>query len=122
MFFVKTLRRDVLLPPAALGRNLKQNVRERVFQELEGRCLGKHGYVICVLEIKDEDIRPGLVDNDSGSVEVVVWYSAVLFRSSDYVWLPPLGLLPSSCSRRHTAISTAVSVAKITHITTILRA
>jgi len=48
MFFLKKLRRDVLLEPCHLGRNLKNRVGDRVKEELEGICLGKNGYIIWV--------------------------------------------------------------------------
>jgi hypothetical protein len=42
--------------------------------ELEGQCLGKHGYVISILDVDDNEIFPGLIDNDSGAVSVTVFY------------------------------------------------
>jgi DNA-directed RNA polymerase II subunit RPB7 len=80
MFFVKKLRRDILLEPAFLSSKLKESVRRGIHEELEGQCLGKHGYIISILEIEDNDIIPGLIDNDSGCVHVTVFYSAILLR------------------------------------------
>jgi DNA-directed RNA polymerase subunit E'/Rpb7 len=40
MFFIKKLRRDILLEPKYLGPKLKTFVKERIFAELEGQCLG----------------------------------------------------------------------------------
>lgn len=80
MFFVKRLRRDILLEPCWLGPNLKEQVRNRVTNELEGTSLGKYGFVITVVEIKDEDMQAGMIDNDTGAVNIIVWYTAILFR------------------------------------------
>lgn len=80
MFFVKKLRRDILLEPRFLGGRLNESVRRRVKEELEGQCLGKNGYVISILSIEDADIAPGAIDNDTGAVNVTVWYSALLLR------------------------------------------
>ncbi len=80
MYFVKKLRRDILLEPRFLGSRLRENVKKRIRDELEGQCLGKYGYVISILKIEDDDITPGLVDNDTGAVNVIVWYSALLLR------------------------------------------
>mmetsp|Transcript_7037 Transcript_7037/g.11758 ORF Transcript_7037/g.11758 Transcript_7037/m.11758 type:complete len:176 (-) Transcript_7037:126-653(-) len=80
MFFVKQLRRDILMEPQYLGAKLKDHVKHRILQELEGQCLGKHGYVISVLNVKNEDIHPGLVDNDTGAVNVTVYYRVILLR------------------------------------------
>jgi DNA-directed RNA polymerase II subunit RPB7 len=30
--------------------------------------------------VNESDIKPGHIDNDTGNVNVVVWYSAILFR------------------------------------------
>ena len=35
---------------------------------------------IKILPILDEEIQLGLIDNDSGGVGVIVWYTAVFFR------------------------------------------
>jgi DNA-directed RNA polymerase II subunit RPB7 len=80
MFFVKRLRREILMEPLYLGAKLKEHVKHRVMQELEGQCLGRHGFVISVLDVKDEDIEPGLIDNDTGAVNVAVWYTVILLR------------------------------------------
>ena len=84
MFFVKRLCRDILLEPIFLGAKLSEHVRQRIFSELEGQCLGRHGYVVSVLDVKSEDIKPGLIDNDLGSVNVTVWYSVILLRPFRY--------------------------------------
>ena len=56
--------------------------------ELEGQCLGKHGYVISILDVDDAEIFPGLIDNDSGAVSVTVFYSAILLRYFHLSHLP----------------------------------
>ena len=48
MFFYKKLRKELLLEPMFLGPNLVGLVRDRIFAEVEGTCLGKHGYVVSV--------------------------------------------------------------------------
>eukprot|EP01038_Epipyxis_sp_PR26KG_P005676 gene5676-7835_t len=80
MFFIKKLRRDILLDPIYLGARLNDRLKQRVYEELEGQCLGKHGYVISILDIKDEDVSAGLIDNDTGAVNMTVWYSVILLR------------------------------------------
>mmetsp|Transcript_11387 Transcript_11387/g.11792 ORF Transcript_11387/g.11792 Transcript_11387/m.11792 type:complete len:175 (+) Transcript_11387:19-543(+) len=80
MFFLKKLRQDIQLEPRFFGPKLKERVKERVRNELLGSSLGKHGYVIEIIEIKDEDIIVGLIDNDSGAVNITAWYNAILLR------------------------------------------
>ena len=32
------------------------------------------------MEVNESDIKSGIIDNDSGAVNVVIWYTALLFR------------------------------------------
>ncbi|CAM9659174.1 unnamed protein product [Ectocarpus fasciculatus] len=80
MFFIKKLRRDIQLNPKDMGSHLKEKVKNKVMDEIEGTCLGKYGYVVSILEIRDDDIQLGLIDNDTGAVNITVWYSAILLR------------------------------------------
>lgn len=80
MFYLKKLRRDLLLHPCDLTSQITTIVKGRMMSELVGQCLGKLGFVIAILDIKDEDIHAGLIDNDSGAVLMSVWYDAVLLR------------------------------------------
>jgi DNA-directed RNA polymerase II subunit RPB7 len=80
MFYFKKLKRDVLVEPKHLGARMKDELKIRVRRELEGQCLGKHGYVIAVLDIENADIIPGKIENDTGAVNVTVGYKAILLR------------------------------------------
>ena len=80
MFYMKKLRRDILLEPRFLGPRLKDLVKQRLIDELEGQCLGKLGYIVSIVETRDEDITAGLIDIDTGAVNICVWYSAILLR------------------------------------------
>jgi len=80
MFFVKKLHRDILLQPVHLGPGMKHKVEFQLREEVEGKCLGKHGYVIQVLTLDDEAIVPGKIDNDFGSVHMTVSYQAIMLR------------------------------------------
>lgn len=80
MFFLKRLRKDLLLEPHLLGRSLVKHVKDRVHDELEGSCMGRNGYIITIFEIGDEDLETGLVDMDTGALNISVSYLALLFR------------------------------------------
>jgi DNA-directed RNA polymerase subunit E'/Rpb7 len=80
MFFLKRLRKDLLLEPHLLGRSLVRHVKDRVHDELEGTCIGRNGYIITIFEIGDEDLETGLVDMDNGALNISVSYLALLFR------------------------------------------
>ncbi len=79
MFFIrKQLKRNILLEPHNLGPGLESEVRRQLIEETEGKCLGKNGFVIRMLDL--DEIEPGLVENDSGSVNVQVLYSCFMLR------------------------------------------
>ena len=80
MYYVKKLKREVLLHPQYLGPKLRKKVFEQLMEEVEGKCLGKHGYVIRLLDLDPTAIQPGKIDNDNGSVNVTVTYSAIMLR------------------------------------------
>jgi DNA-directed RNA polymerase subunit E'/Rpb7 len=48
MFFLKKLRKDMLIEPALLGPKLMVMVKRRIYGEVEGTCLGELGYVVGV--------------------------------------------------------------------------
>ena len=79
MFFVKMLQRDLLVAPRFLGDQFESHVKRQMMDEVEGKCLGKNGFVIRVF-FEDLDIIPGLVDNDTGAVSVTVHYHAIMLR------------------------------------------
>lgn len=80
MFYLANLRRDVLLEACYLGKSMKERVKRKLSEELEGKCLGKKGFIILILDVPDKNIEPGLIDNDTGGVYVTVHYDAVLMR------------------------------------------
>ena len=50
MFFTKRLHREILLDPMFQGAKMKEFVREKIFSELEGQCLGKeYNYIVIIV-------------------------------------------------------------------------
>ena len=49
-------------------------------KNVEGKCLGREGYVVAVLAVEESDIDTGIVDFDTGCVSVNARYSAILLR------------------------------------------
>jgi DNA-directed RNA polymerase II subunit RPB7 len=72
------MKMDILLEPSHLGPDMKRKVEQQVTDEVEGKCMGKYGYVIRVIGI--DHIAPGLIDNDTGSVSVNILYSCIMLR------------------------------------------
>lgn len=80
MFYLKKIRREIYLEPKHLGPNLQKHLKDVISRDSKGRCLGKLGYVITIVDIKDEDIRAGKINYDDGSVNFSVFFTALLFR------------------------------------------
>lgn len=80
MFFYKKLTHEVLLPPINFGKTLKETIRRKLIDEVEGTCLSKLGFVVCVTDIDDTDIGKGMVEYETGCASFMVQYGAMLFR------------------------------------------
>jgi len=74
------LTAEIDLHPAFFGTKLKDTVRQQVIKMKEGTSVEKYGYIISIVEIKDEDIGAGVVDSTSGHAKFLVRYEALLFR------------------------------------------
>jgi DNA-directed RNA polymerase subunit E'/Rpb7 len=80
MFFYKKHFYAFQLKASSLGSTLKEKVKKETRDQLEGNCLGTLGYLIKILDTSDDEIQLGLIDNDTGGVNVIVWYMAIFFR------------------------------------------
>ncbi|CAM9833757.1 unnamed protein product [Chrysoparadoxa australica] len=80
MFYLKELKKELLLPPAHFGPQLKETIRRQLIEEVEGTSLGKFGYVVTVYNMPDEDISLGIMEYDTGFVNALVTYKAICFR------------------------------------------
>ena len=75
MFFLLTLDHHVLLSPQFFGSGIQDIVKKKLFEEVEGTCVGTHGFIIQVtkvVKIEKGRILPGLCACLSLSVLVVV--------------------------------------------------
>eukprot|EP00753_Platysulcus_tardus_P018587 PLAT6939.1.p2 GENE.PLAT6939.1~~PLAT6939.1.p2 ORF type:complete len:178 (+),score=64.95 PLAT6939.1:3-536(+) len=80
MFFVKSLERELLLHPTHFGPALKDTLRLKLIEDIEGKSLGKHGFVIGIMEVRDEDIGMGFIQDATGLALFNVKFKAVLCR------------------------------------------
>ena len=46
------------------------HVHNRIMAELQGACIGRNGYVITIFELDSDGITTGLVDLDTGALNV----------------------------------------------------
>lgn len=86
MFLYKHIKHEIQLAPRYLGAQLIHHVRARVAAELEGQCVGKHGYIIKVMDLKDDAfvVDQALIDNDSGAVTIICECEVLVLRPFRY--------------------------------------
>ena len=86
MFLYKHIKYEIQLAPRYLGAQLLDHVRLRVSAELEGQCVGKHGYIIKVMELKEDSfvVDQALIDNDTGAVTTIVECEVLVLRPFRY--------------------------------------
>ncbi|CAF2627976.1 unnamed protein product [Rotaria sp. Silwood2] len=78
MFFHVSLDHEILLHPRYFGPQLIKTVRRMLFNEVEGKCIGRYGYVIAVTSI--DNIGVGKIQPGRGYVIFPVKYHAIVFR------------------------------------------
>ncbi|KAJ1547079.1 DNA-directed RNA polymerase II subunit [Nowakowskiella sp. JEL0078] len=78
MFFLKQLSHTIQLLPQYFNRDLEQNLKRRLYDETEGSCSGRYGYIIAVVKIID--IGKGVLQSSSGIAEFTIKYEAVVFK------------------------------------------
>ncbi|TKR93396.1 hypothetical protein L596_007862 [Steinernema carpocapsae] len=59
MFFHLSLSHEICLHPKYFGPNLMETVKTKLFNEVEGTCSGKHGFIIAVTTI--DNIGHGII-------------------------------------------------------------
>ena len=73
------MHHELHLAPEHFGPQLKAVINSRLMDKVEGKPMGKHGYVISVTNVKEEDISQGIIEDD-GSVSFDISYQAIMFR------------------------------------------
>eukprot|EP00752_Nemacystus_decipiens_P002529 g2373.t1 len=80
MFYLKELKRPMLVPPSDFGPKFKDTIRRKLIEEVEGTSVGSLGFVITVMSVTDDQIHMGTIEFDTGFANVVVVYRAICFR------------------------------------------
>ncbi|EZG79386.1 DNA-directed RNA polymerase II subunit 7 [Gregarina niphandrodes] len=78
MFFIVDLHRNVCIKPGQLGPNFEQHVADTLRSDIEGRCISKYGYIVCVVRLLERE--KGRVQDGSGNIIVPVKCQAVAFQ------------------------------------------
>ncbi|KAJ1531284.1 DNA-directed RNA polymerase II subunit, partial [Cladochytrium tenue] len=66
------------LHPQYFGPRMREWLTRRLYEEVEGTCSGRYGYVISVVEIVD--IGRGVLQTVTGFAEFRVVYKAIVFK------------------------------------------
>jgi DNA-directed RNA polymerase II subunit RPB7 len=77
-FFLKQLSHTIQLHPQYFGPHMRAYLTNRLFQEVEGTCSGRFGYIISVVDILD--IGKGVLQTTTGYAEFHIAYKAVVFK------------------------------------------
>jgi len=78
MFFLLDMERIVTLSPQHFGSGLRETLHKQLVREVEGTCSGKHGYIVCVTNIKESG--RGMVQVGTGKATFHMKYTCVAFR------------------------------------------
>lgn len=57
---------------------MHDSIREKLYFEIEGACIGRYGYIIAITSITD--IGSGFVDHSGGLATFHIKYKAIVFR------------------------------------------
>ncbi|BFZ54274.1 DNA-directed RNA polymerase II subunit [Savitreella phatthalungensis] len=80
MFFVVKLDHTIKLHPSFFGPNIRQFIRQKLLADVEGKCDGEYGYIICVTDADSLHIPPGKIIPGQGMAEFIVRYEALVWK------------------------------------------
>jgi DNA-directed RNA polymerase II subunit RPB7 len=78
MFLVMFFEQAIIMPPSCLYKNLKDLLKAKLIEKVEGSVSEKHGYIICVLSV--DDPSTGKILDTSGDVLFSIRYKAVIMK------------------------------------------
>jgi len=79
MFFHINLEKNIVLEPRHFGKNLQEVLREKLKNEVEGSCTGRHGFIVMVTQINR--VSEGMVTDDgTARAKYHVEYGCIAFR------------------------------------------
>uniref|UniRef100_A0A7S0SN12 DNA-directed RNA polymerase II subunit RPB7 n=1 Tax=Mantoniella antarctica TaxID=81844 RepID=A0A7S0SN12_9CHLO len=79
MFFHINLDKNIILEARHFGRNMREVLHEKLKNEVEGSCTGRHGFIVLVTAINN--ISEGMITDDgTARAKFHVEYGCVAFR------------------------------------------
>ena len=77
MFYTLDLSKELEIPPRVLGPKLREEIYERLRQDVEGLCDGKHGFILAVTSLYS--VGQGLIREGVGNALFNVQYRCIAF-------------------------------------------
>ncbi|KAJ3219380.1 Cullin-2 [Dinochytrium kinnereticum] len=74
----KQLTHTILLHPQYFGARMNEFLVKRLYEEVEGTCSGRFGYIISVVEVTS--VGRGVLQSTSGYAEFSIVYKAIVFK------------------------------------------
>ncbi|RKO86648.1 RNA polymerase Rpb7, partial [Blyttiomyces helicus] len=74
----KELTHTIQLHPQYFGPNMRDFLQRRLYEEVEGKCSGRFGYIIAVINI--QSIGTGVLQSSTGFAEFSIVYSGIVFK------------------------------------------
>ena len=72
------MKHEISLPPRYFGPGLRRHLENRLYQEVEGVCNGRYGYIVSVVSI--DRVDRGMIEDTFGSANFTLFYKAVIFK------------------------------------------
>ncbi|KAL9109078.1 MAG: hypothetical protein Q9227_006169 [Pyrenula ochraceoflavens] len=77
MFFLKELSRQITIHPSFFGKQIREQLTGRLYEDVEGTCQGEY-YVICITHLLE--ISLGKVIPGNGQAEFTCSYRAIVWK------------------------------------------
>mmetsp|Transcript_73687 Transcript_73687/g.204130 ORF Transcript_73687/g.204130 Transcript_73687/m.204130 type:complete len:164 (+) Transcript_73687:334-825(+) len=80
MYFRKHLETTLAIHPMYFGPDLRDVIREKLVEDVEGTQVAANTYVITVMDVADDAIKHGVLDHLTGMAKYTVKYEALMFK------------------------------------------
>ena len=78
MLFIMKFEEELILSPNILSKNLKNIIKAKLIEKVQGSVTEKYGYLICVISIGE--IPNGVILDTTGDILFKITYRAVVMK------------------------------------------
>jgi len=78
MFYLHSLQEEIVVEPRHFGPKLREHVENELRDKVEGKVLGKRGYVVCITQTLETS--PGEIQDYTGWALFRVKFQCIIFR------------------------------------------